>query len=163
MTDEERRELAELFREDDRLRAENADYLARRKAERLARENAEAEPSPPVEKSGNDRDQENAMAAAPLGEPQGFDELQKDALAAVYNELRSELMQEIEHLERRLLDTVVRLIRPGEVAELQVRALADRIAIAETRIERQLSAKILELSASQNAENDVIPNWRQNN
>ena len=103
------------------------------------------------------------MAAAPLGEPQGFDELQKDALAAVYNELRSELMQEIEHLERRLLDTVVRLIRPGEVAELQVRALADRIAIAETRIERQLSAKILELSASQNAENDVIPNWRQNN
>jgi hypothetical protein len=36
VTDDERRQLAEFFREDDRLRAEHADYLTRREAERQA-------------------------------------------------------------------------------------------------------------------------------
>jgi len=145
MTDEERRELAELFREDDRLRAENADYLARRKAERLARENAEAEPSPPVEKSGNDRDQENAMAAAPLGEPEVFNAGQCETLAMIIAEARKDwdaeaatemaaLRNELERLEQRVLNSVVRLIRPGETAEAQCLALNDRLAILEGKV-----------------------------
>jgi len=149
MTDEERRELAELFREDDRLRAENADYLARRKAERLARENAEAEPSPPVEKSNGFglvyRDQENAMAAAPLGEPEVFNAGQCETLAMIIAEARKDwdaeaatemaaLRNELERLEQRVLNSVVRLIRPGETAEAQCLALNDRLAILEGKV-----------------------------
>jgi hypothetical protein len=61
MTDEERRLLAEIFREDDRWRAEHEDWLARREAEREAL----------ARKSGEDglvyrTTENNAQVAAPV-------------------------------------------------------------------------------------------------
>ena len=83
-----------------------------------------------------------------------FNADQIDALAHLVNEVRAELHREweqhIERVEQRLLDTVVRLIRPGEAAEVQCRALSDRLAIMEGKIERQLSGIA-----------ERLPNWRK--
>jgi hypothetical protein len=160
LTDFERAELARIYAEDDRLRAEHADWMARE-----AKRQALMRKSDP---SGN------ALVHAPepepepsYEEPEDFNASQRDMLARIikeashdlHSELMQEMMQEIEHLEQKLLQTVHKMVLPGETAELQVRTLGDRVSIVEGRIERQLSAT----TVARNAEDDVIPNWRQKN
>jgi hypothetical protein len=133
MDEHDRHHLADLFREDDRLRAENADWLARREA--LAQKS-----------NGHGalahQTEENAAVEAP--EPEGFNTLQVDALASIWNELsdelRAEWQRDIERLQQRLLQTVARLAVPGERAEETLYALKDRVARVESYAERQIAA-----------------------
>src|SRR5262245_36487957 len=136
-TETDRRDLAELFREDDRLRAE-------REAERaaLARKTAD-EGSEYREDGGNAPLPVLYENAAPSynenGEPLCFDDAQFDCLAEVLAELRAEWTRDIERIHRQLLNAVVRMVMPGERAEETVYALNDRVARMEQRIERELS------------------------
>src|SRR5262245_50007893 len=105
--DDFRRELAELFRQDDKLRAE-------REAEReaLAQKNAHSG----VEYREDDDSvslpalNENAAPSYDEnGEPLCFSEEQFDALAEVLAELRKEWQRDIERIHRQLLNAVVRM------------------------------------------------------
>ena len=96
------------------------------------------------------RTTEDATLPAAEAEPESFNALQIDALATIRNELCDELRAEWQRDIERLMDTVVRLIRPGEVAESQTRALTDRLAVLEGKIERQLSGIA-----------ERLPNWRK--
>jgi hypothetical protein len=134
--DEFRRELRELFRQDDRLRAEHREWMGQRRA--LA--------SPPVSETGDEDvilhgDTYDAPVTASAGHDEAFcftDE-QFDAVAFVLAELHREFEARIERTERRLLDAMLRLAMPGERAEQTAYGLSDRVAQMEGRIERQLS------------------------
>jgi hypothetical protein len=131
------RELRELYRQDDRARAEHREYMAQRKA--LASPPMSETDDPGVITPDDDND---ALLAAPAPEPEplyDFTDAQFDALAFVLNELHKEFEARIERTERRLLDAMVRLAMPGERAEETAYALKDRIARMEGRLERQLS------------------------
>lgn len=140
-----RRYLAELYREDDKVRAEHREYMAQRRA-------AEA---PPVSERDNpgvvyreyDRDAQTAVAQAREQEYAGglcftseqFDCV-ADALDAVIDELRREFEEGIERAQQRILQATVRLALPGELAEREVHDLRARVIRAEEHIERQLKA-----------------------
>jgi hypothetical protein len=139
--DEFRHELRALFAEDNRRRAEHSEFLAERKA--LA--------SPPARKTDAAgvmyRDFEgDALAAASAVEAEAseeepyFTEQQCDCLADVLNEIREEFDDRIERTQQRILQTVTRLILPGELAEREVHDLRARVIRAEEKIERQLKA-----------------------
>jgi len=144
MTDDNRRNIAEmgdaefrcylreLYRQADQMAAEHEAYMAERKA--LA--------SPPVSETVIHRNGgDDALETAPMAEPEpwAFTEEQFEALADVINTLRRDWERDIERIEQRILNTVVKLVMPGEVAEQEVYALKSRVALAEQRIERQLS------------------------
>jgi len=137
LSDFERAELARIYAEDDRLRAEHAEWMARREAQRqaLVRKSDEQDALTP-------RTTEDATLPVSEPEPEGFNALQIDALAHLVNEVRAELQHEweqhVERVEQRLLASIVRMVLPGEVAEREIFGLKDRIAILEGRIERQL-------------------------
>ena len=143
--DEFRRHLAELYREDDRLRAEWEHE------ERLARQEARASPlvrqTAPVTTSPHD-DGDDALQAAPAPQPETsdeepcFTEEQFDTLAFVLNELRKQWQGDIERAQQRILQAVVRAVLPGELAEREVHDLRARVIRAEQHIERQLKAAI---------------------
>jgi len=129
-----RAELAEIYREDDRLRAE------REHEERLARL---ASPPVPHDDGGD------ALYAVP--EPEAvcldedgeftlpFSDRQADAIADVINALRTEWQADIERMQQRLLDMMVRMVVPAERAEETVYALRERVAMMEGRLERQFA------------------------
>jgi len=155
-----RRYLTELYREDDRLRAE------REHEERLARQKAQASPlvrqTEPVATSPyGDGD---VLYAAPAPEPEAFDEerssyfteAQDDVLVHVIAELRREFGEAIERTEQRLLDMMVRMAMPGERAEETAYALKDRVARMEGRIERQTSDLVDRRIAELQGENTEI-------
>jgi hypothetical protein len=109
--DEFRRELAELFREDDRLRAEHDDWQARRDAQAKAL----------VQKEVLYRVcDNNALAPATYQEPEPFNEEQVDTLAHLINLLRAEWRRDIARLARRLrrVDSGKHLDK-AEIAELR--------------------------------------------
>jgi hypothetical protein len=90
-------------------------------------------------------------------------------LAAIYNELRAELLQDIERVQQQLLRTMVRMVLPGERAEETFYALKDRVARMEGQLERQLSQAVIELKSgiytpgikSESADVVDLPNWRK--
>jgi len=145
----DRQWLAAIFAEDDRQRAENARFAEelRQKAERTAY----AQKSDP-ESGLIYRDQQDALVAAavpaivPSSASEGFSEHQRDVIAHLINALRAEWQQDIERLEQKILQTVVRLVQPGEHAEAKLYGLNDRIAIMEGKLERHLP-EIAELKA----------------
>src|SRR5262245_53219140 len=136
--DEFRRYLADLYAEDDRMRAEHAEWMAERKA--LA------------QKSDDDgllyrTHEENASLPGPEPELASdedwcFSELQMESLAVVFNELRREWQQDIERAQRRIFDAMVRMGLPGELAEREVHDLRGRVIRAEQQIERRLKEAI---------------------
>jgi hypothetical protein len=83
--DELRRELAELFREDDRLRAEHDDWQAQREAQAQALVR-KSEPEDVLYRVCDNI----APAPATYREPEPFNEEQADALAHLINLLREE-------------------------------------------------------------------------
>jgi len=89
------------------------------------------------------RDNDDALVAAPEPEADGFSEYQKDVLADVIAELRVEwergIGQATEKLEQKILQTVVRLVQPGEHAEQKLYGMNDRLAILERYVERALT------------------------
>jgi hypothetical protein len=141
-----RRELAALYRDSERFARETDEWLARRKAERetLERENAEAE-----ELERRDYEIERAATAVaetvPSSEEEpepsyAFSDAQFDGIAFALNELHKEFDQRLERAQQRILQTVTRLILPGELAEREVHDLRARVIAAEEKIERQLKA-----------------------
>ena len=151
-------ELAALYAEDDRLRAEHEQWMAQRetRASPAVRETV-------LEGVMTHGSNGNALLAAPAAEavafdeePWAFDELQMDVIAQVLKELREEFDERIAHAEKRILQATVRLALPGELAEREVHELRARVIRAEEKIERQLKAAI--------ADDDNVfelPNWRR--
>jgi hypothetical protein len=126
--------LAELCRDNDRFAAETDEWLARHKAEALARKNA-------ADDLQHQADGNNALATAPVAEEAScdFTEAQFEAIAYAMAGLQREWQQDIERLEQKVLQTVVRLALPGERAEETMYALKDRVARVEGYIERRLA------------------------
>jgi len=119
----------------------------------MAEAREEAERAAPMRKSDGDHGLKDALLTAPEpeaavfygdDEEPAFPERQADAVAAVICELRAEFQDEIERMTQRILQTMVPLVRPGEVAEERVYALNDRVARMEQRIERRLTEALTE-------------------
>jgi hypothetical protein len=129
MDDDLHRHIAEVSREHDRL-------MARAQPHRMNGNGAH---------NGNRagllyRDNDDAMVAAPVAEePFDFTEAQFEALAQVIATLRREWEQAVERLEAKILQTMTRLVMPGEIAEQKVYGLNDRLAILERYVERALT------------------------
>ena len=178
-----RRYCAELYRQHDRYLAEAHEEERQRKA--AARDDraqegrrADGEGAHVRKSSPNDLspiETENAPVPAAVAQTlcfteEGeafmlpFSEEQADAIGGVMAELHAEWQRDIERLERRLLDTVVRLVMPGERAEETYYALSDRVARMESYIERQLG-EIVERRLKAAITDDVLelPNWRKDN
>src|SRR5262245_56253792 len=136
--DEFHRYLRSLYAEDDRARAEHAEWMAEREAQKHAL----------AQKSGDSllyrTHEENASRPAPAvdagvsDEGWCFTELQMDSLAVVFAELRREWQQDIERAQQRIFDAMVRMGLPGELAEREVHDLRNRVIRAEQQIERRL-------------------------
>src|SRR5262249_28956199 len=146
----DRQYLAALFAEDDRIRAETEEFLAKRRGQA----------SPPVRETGPGgvlhRDYNGgAPAASAVPATLCFDddgaafilpftEEQADAIGEAIGraieqsaqELRAEAERGIERLEQKLLQTVVRMVMPGEIAEQKVYSLNDRLSLMERYVER---------------------------
>jgi hypothetical protein len=137
-----RSELAELFREDDRRRAEHA---ANGKARLPVRETDEAgllyDGGAPAAAPAS----QGALCFDEEGQPfiSCFTDEQADAiayaLAGSAQELRRDWQDDIERVQQRLLQTVARLVMPAERAEETMYALKDRVARMEGFIERRLA------------------------
>jgi len=136
---DDHRDLAELCREDDKLRAER-EWMAHRKSKA----------GPQARKNGDGGarcrdDDEYALVHAPVVEREasyeepGLNGTQLEELAHVVAELHKEFDAAIERTQQRILQTVVRLVMPGEFAEQKVQALSDRVALVESQIERRIS------------------------
>ena len=163
MLDEhERRELRELYAADDRLRAENEEYLARMAARA---EHHEPAGGPPVRETGDSgiiyrdggsRVLQATSVPAPMpsyeDEECVFNEAQLEALAQVVCEQQREFDAAIERAQQQILATVVRMVMPGEFAEQKVHALSDRVALIETQIERRLANAPAPAAAEHGAE-----------
>ena len=125
----DRRELAALFAEDDKLRAEHDEWMAQRQA---------ADEAPVSETLVRKDYGGNAWTvAATAEEPSAFDELQKDTLATVIAALRAEWQADIDNAERRLANLITRMAFPGERAEEETYALKNRFAQTELRIRQR--------------------------
>ena len=153
MTSEyERRYLAELYAEDDRLRAEHTEWLARR----------EAQASPPVENSDRDdilyRRNENNEQVAPAaddGTGPPADDGDDEFAAAV------EKFSEV--VERRLLD----LDRENALMRneaVEVKALLGSALEKVARLEGQIDTllAIIGQRAAARSAPEELPNWRRN-
>jgi len=169
MTEEFRRHLAELAREDERLRAEHDEWMAHR----------EPAGSPYIRKSqaGGSvlyREIDNASLAAPAPisgasyEEPGLNAVQLEELAHVIAEVQREFDAALERMQQRFLQMVVRLAVPAERAEESFYALRDRVARMEGQIERAVAQAIVELKSGNatvvaKPESDVVdlPNWRK--
>jgi hypothetical protein len=82
----------------------------------------------------------------PSYEEPGFNPVQREALAVVINELRREFVDDIERMQQRILQTMARMVLPGEIAEQKVCGLSDHIALMERQIERRLAKAITDKS-----------------
>jgi hypothetical protein len=165
----DRARLAELYREDDRLRREHAEFLARREAAEAA----------PEQKSDRDdllyREHENnaPSAAAPerdedddavgmFADPQ-LDRAFTDTMGHVICELRDEWRDEIE-TERTKLDRELAALR-GENTEVKG-LLADalsKVARLEGAIDMLMSFIGQRAAARSATEDNAIPDWRRSN
>jgi hypothetical protein len=161
MLDEhERCELRALYAADDRLRAENEEYLARTAARAEHHEPAGGSPvretgdAGIVYRDGGSRVLEGAPVPAPDASyaNDGFSETQLDLLAQVVAEVHKEFDAAIERAQQQILATVVRMVMPGEFAEQKVHALSDRVALIETQIERRLANAPAPAAAEHGAE-----------
>lgn len=138
--EDDRRMLAELCRQDDRLRAEHHEWMARRKSPASL-------PMRETDDAGVIYRDSGGRVLQPAPEPEHeasyvepeFNAVQREQLAQVVAELQREFDEAIERAQQRILQTVVRLVRPGEIAEQRLYALDDRISFMEAQIERRIS------------------------
>jgi hypothetical protein len=176
MDDEFRRELRELFRQDDRARAEHREFMAERAA--LVRKNGDDGPECP------DQD-ENASLAVPAAvsvasdEEPPFNEQQIDALEFAVRELRAERDHEIDlviaelraefnaaiaETERKLVTLVERSVFPLEHAERLAHELETRMFHFERSL-RMLKSGVFSIADKPGGDDDNVvlqlPNWRK--
>jgi len=141
-TDDDHYDLVALCREDDKLRA-GQDALAspsmRRNGGYMRRNGGEA--NAPGDAAMPDAVLFRALARVVVEQQATaeFNPTQLDALAHIIAEVQREFEQDSEKLQQRILETVLRLIRPAEAAEQKVHTLSDRLALLENQIERRLS------------------------
>jgi hypothetical protein len=133
--DEFRRELRELYRADDRARAEHDDYMRQRKARA----------SPPVSQAESEvimyrTVDNNAALAAPAAKDEAseeqfdFSDEQFDALAVVIAELHKEFDERVAGATRKLTYLIERMAYPGEAAERDVHELRSRLTHLEVKL-----------------------------
>jgi len=68
-----------------------------------------------------------------------FTEPQKDYLVDVIAELQQQWRRDLEQVQQRFLDMLVRAALPGEIAEQRIFSLNARLNITEAKIERRLT------------------------
>jgi hypothetical protein len=169
LTDAERRYLAELAAADEAVRAEHQQWLARRGA--IGGAYVRPPPRPGIvyrEYDGGALADTLRAAAGASDAEAGFSEEQLEQLAHVVAEVQKQFEHDLERVRMSLLQTIARLVMPGERAEETFYALRDRVARMERQLERQLSQAMVELksgnaTAVANPESDVVdlPNWRR--
>jgi hypothetical protein len=149
LSEDERRELRELYAADDRLRAENEEWFARTKQPVGGPPMHETADAGIMYRDGGSRVLQGAPAPAPEPEPSyevcGFNAVQLDGLAQVVAELQREFEQDIERMRQHILQTIVRLVMPGERAEETFYALRDRVARIEGQMERAMSNHVADM------------------
>jgi len=160
MTDEERRQLAELFREDDLLRAEHEQWLARREATREApmrksnaatEQNAQASAAPPDTGPASSTETDAELTETDKKNLEGWNAWLRAHIAIERQSIREEL-------EGTLIEIIVEL-RAERDAEIK-KAVAERDAeIAHLRGQVEV---LTHMFAGKSTDTNVVdlPNWR---